>query len=97
MSSAIPYIIAAYTIKTSEDARRSQNRSQDAQNKYLQEQRQTIAKQEEVQVKQQTELAQEAQTRARAKRAGGLRTLLSGSELGLSGSDTTTTKLGGGS
>lgn len=96
MSSAVPWLIAAYTVKTSEDARKSQNRSQDAQNKYLQEQKQTLAKQEAVQVKQQSELAQEAQTRARAKRAGGLRTLLSGSELGLSESDTTTSKLGGG-
>jgi hypothetical protein len=97
MTAAVPYILAAYVAKTTYDTKKSQQKSEEAQTKYLQEQKQTVAKQEAIQAKQQSELAQEAQTRARAKRSGGLRSLLSGSELGLSEGDTTTSKLGGGS
>jgi len=99
MGAAIPYILAGSAVagtKIALDARKSQKRAEEAQTRNIEEQKQTVAKQEAVQVRQQSELAQEAQTRARAKRSGGLRSLLSGSELGLSGGDTTTTKLGGG-
>jgi hypothetical protein len=99
MAVALPYIMTAAAVagtKVALDARKAQKRAEEAQTKNFAEQKQTLAQQEAVQVKQQSELAQEAQTRARAKRSGGLRSLLSGSELGLSGGDTTTTKLGGG-
>jgi len=99
MAAAVPYILAgaaAVGTKVALDTRKSQKRAEEAQERNFAEQKQTLSKQEAVQVKQQSELAQEAQTRARAKRSGGLRSLLSGSELGLSGGDTTTTKLGGG-
>lgn len=97
MTAAVPYLLGGVLAKTVYDTRKSQKKSEEAQAQYLQEQKQTVAKQEAIQAKQQSELAQQAQTRARAKRSGGLRTLLSGSELGLSESDTTTGKLGGGS
>jgi len=43
---------------------------------------------------QQTEMAQKAQAALKARRGGGLRSLLSGSELGLAEQDGTKTKLG---
>ena len=67
-----------------------------AQQQQIAVQDQTIAKQEADVNKQQTDLALKAQAAMRARRGGGLRSLLSGSELGLSGQDATTNKLGGG-
>jgi len=74
----------------------AQDAARRGQEKQIAVQQQTIAKQEADVNKQQTELALKSQAAMRARRGGGLRSLLSGSELGLSGQDATTNKLGGG-
>ena len=73
----------------------AQDAAKRAQQQQLAIQTETIKKQETDVNKQQTELALRAQSAMKARRGGGLRSLLSGSELGLSGQDTTN-KLGGG-
>jgi len=70
-----------------EEAKRAQQEQIATQNKVL-------AKQEAVMNQQQTEMAQKAQAALKARRGGGLRSLLSGSELGLTEQDGTKTKLG---
>jgi hypothetical protein len=67
-----------------------------AQEEQLNLQRKTLAKQESVANEQQTELAKRAQASMKARRGGGLRSLLSGSELGLTEQSGTSSKLGGG-
>jgi hypothetical protein len=71
-------------------------RARRAQEEQLNLQRQTLAKQESVANEQQTELAKRAQAGLKARRGGGLRSLLSGSELGLTEQSGTSSKLGGG-
>lgn len=73
-----------------------QQRAKQAQEEQLSLQRQTLAKQETIANEQQTELAKKAQAAMRARRGGGLRSLLSGSELGLTEQSGTSNKLGGG-
>ena len=70
-------------------------RAKRAQEEQLELQRQTLAKQEAAANQQQTELAQKSQAALKARQRGGLRSLLSGSELGLT-DQSSTTKLGGG-
>ena len=70
-----------------EDARKAQQQQIAVQQK-------TLAKQEAAVNREQTELAQKAQAALKARRGGGLRSLLSGSELGLTEQDGTKTKLG---
>ena len=72
-----------------------QGAAKKAQQEQLAIQNKTLAKQEALVNQQQTELAQKAQAALKARRGGGLRSLLSGSELGLS-EQSSTTKLGGG-
>lgn len=91
MSNVVKKIVTLVTGKS--DVQESANRAQEQQ---IAVQQQTIAKQEADVNKQQTDLALKAQAAMRARRGGGLRSLLSGSELGLSGQDATTNKLGGG-
>ena len=71
-----------------EEAKRAQQEQIATQNKVL-------AKQEAVLNQQQTEMAQKAQASIKARQRGGLRSLLSGTELGLTEQDGTKTKLGG--
>jgi hypothetical protein len=71
-------------------------RAKRAQEEQISLQRQTLAKQESVANEQQTELAKRAQASMKARRGGGLRSLLSGSELGLTEQSGTSSKLGGG-
>ena len=71
-----------------EEAKRAQQEQIATQNKVL-------AKQEAVMNQQQTEMAQKAQASLKARQRGGLRSLLSGTELGLTEQDGTKTKLGG--
>ena len=71
-------------------------RAKRGQEEQLNLQRQTLAKQESVANEQQTELAKRAQASMKARRGGGLRSLLSGSELGLTDAAATSSKLGGG-
>jgi hypothetical protein len=71
-------------------------RAKRGQEEQLNLQRQTLAKQESVANEQQTELAKRAQASMKARRGGGLRSLLSGSELGLTEQSGTSSKLGGG-
>jgi hypothetical protein len=70
-------------------------RAKRAQEEQLSLQRQTLAKQEAVANEQQTELAKRAQSSLKARQRGGLRSLLSGSELGLTEQSGTSSKLGG--
>jgi chaperonin cofactor prefoldin len=72
-----------------------QEEAKKAQQEQLAIQNKTLTRQEAVVNQQQTELAQKAQAALKARRGGGLRSLLSGSELGLADQGTTT-KLGGG-
>ena len=65
-----------------------------AQQEQIATQNKVLAKQEAVMNQQQTEMAQRAQAALKARRGGGLRSLLSGSELGLTEQDETKTKLG---
>jgi len=95
MAEAIPYILAAVGTKSAIDTKKSQQRSEQAQAANIASQKAIVAKQEATQAQQQSELAQQAQMRVRAKRAGGLRMLLSGEETGLSGVSSES-KLGGG-
>jgi len=67
-----------------------------AQEEQLSVQRQTLAKQEAATNQQQTEQAKRAQSSLKARQRGGLRSLLSGSELGLTEQSGTSSKLGGG-
>lgn len=99
MAVAIPWILgatAAVGAKAVYDTKKSQDRSEQAVNKNIADQRATVARQEATQAQQQSELAQRAQTAMRAKRGGGLRSLLSGQETGLSGVLDSASKLGGG-
>jgi hypothetical protein len=91
VSNTVKKLVSVVTGKS--DVQESAKRAQEQQ---IAIQQQTIAKQETAVNQQQTDLALRAQAAMRARRGGGLRSLLSGSELGLSGQDTTTTKLGGG-
>jgi len=65
-----------------------------AQQEQIATQNKVLAKQEAVMNQQQTEMAQRAQAALKARQRGGLRSLLSGSELGLTEQDETKTKLG---
>ena len=91
MSNVVKKVVTLVTGKSE-----VQEASKRAQEQQIAVQQQTIAKQETAVNQQQTDLALRTQAAMRARRGGGLRSLLSGSELGLSGQDTTTTKLGGG-
>jgi hypothetical protein len=71
-------------------------RAKKAQEEQISLQRQTLAKQESVANEQQTDLAKRAQASLKARQRGGLRSLLSGSELGLTEQSGTSSKLGGG-
>lgn len=73
-----------------------QEQAKKAQQEQIALQKQTLTRQEAVVNQQQTELAQKAQAALKARQRGGLRSLLSGSELGLT-DQSSTTKLGGGS
>lgn len=70
-----------------EEAKRAQQEQIATQNKVL-------AKQEAEMNRQQTEMAQKAQAALKARQRGGLRSLLSGTELGLAEQEGTKTKLG---
>lgn len=70
-----------------EKAKRAQEEQIATQNKVL-------AKQEAEMNRQQTELAQKSQAALKARQRGGLRSLLSGTELGLAEQEGTKTKLG---
>lgn len=70
-----------------EKAKRAQEEQVATQNKVL-------AKQEAEMNRQQTEMAQKAQASLKARQRGGLRSLLSGTELGLAEQEGTKTKLG---
>jgi chaperonin cofactor prefoldin len=72
-----------------------QEEAKKAQQEQLAIQNKTLTRQEAVVNQQQTELAQKAQAALKARRGGGLRSLLSGSELGLT-DQSSSTKLGGG-
>lgn len=65
-----------------------------AQQEQIATQNKVLAKQEAVMNQQQTEMAQKTQAALKARQRGGLRSLLSGSELGLAEQDETKTKLG---
>jgi hypothetical protein len=74
-----------------------QEAAKQAQQEQIAVQEKTIAKQEAAVNREQTELAQKAQAALKARRGGGLRSLLSGSELGLTEIGSKISKLGGGS
>ncbi len=65
-----------------------------AQQEQIATQNKVLAKQEAVMNQQQTEMAQRTQASLKARQRGGLRSLLSGTELGLAEQDGTKTKLG---
>jgi chaperonin cofactor prefoldin len=65
-----------------------------AQQEQIATQNKVLAKQEAVMNQQQTEMAQRTQAALKARQRGGLRSLLSGTELGLAEQDGTKTKLG---
>jgi hypothetical protein len=65
-----------------------------AQEEQVATQNKVLAKQEAEMNRQQTEMAQKAQAALKARRGGGLRSLLSGTELGLAEQEGTKTKLG---
>lgn len=69
-------------------------KAKQAQEEQITTQKKVLAKQEAVANKQQTEMAQRTQAALKARRGGGLRSLLSGTELGLAEQDGTKTKLG---
>ena len=71
--------------------------AKEAQQKQIAVQKEIITKQEAAVNREQTELAQKAQAALKARRGGGLRSLLSGSELGLTEIGSKISKLGGGS
>jgi multidrug efflux pump subunit AcrA (membrane-fusion protein) len=71
-----------------------QQEAKQAQQQQIAVQQKTLAKQEAAVNREETELAQKAQAALKARRGGGLRSLLSGSELGLTEQDGTKTKLG---
>lgn len=73
-----------------------QQDAKQAQQQQIAVQKETLTKQEAAVNQQQTELAQKAQAALKARRGGGLRSLLYGSELGLTDQGSST-KLGGGS
>lgn len=69
-------------------------KAKQAQEEQIATQNKVLAKQEAVMNQQQTEMAQKAQAALKARQRGGLRSLLSGTELGLAEQEGTKTKLG---
>lgn len=71
-----------------------QEEAKRAQQEQIANQNKVLAKQEAEMNRQQTELAQKSQAALKARQRGGLRSLLSGTELGLAEQEGTKTKLG---
>lgn len=69
-------------------------KAKQAQEEQVATQNKVLAKQEAEMNRQQTEMAQKAQAALKARQRGGLRSLLSGTELGLAEQEGTKTKLG---
>lgn len=69
-------------------------KAKQAQEEQIATQNKVLAKQEAEMNRQQTEMAQKTQASLKARQRGGLRSLLSGTELGLAEQEGTKTKLG---
>lgn len=69
-------------------------KAKQAQQEQIATQNKVLAKQEAEMNRQQTEMAQKTQASLKARQRGGLRSLLSGTELGLAEQEGTKTKLG---
>lgn len=69
-------------------------KAKQAQEEQVATQNKVLAKQEAEMNRQQTEMAQKTQASLKARQRGGLRSLLSGTELGLAEQEGTKTKLG---
>lgn len=77
MAAALPYVVAAASAKTAVDATKQAKQSAGVQRQMIAQQEQTVARQERQLESQQSEMAQRATASIRARRGGGLRSLLS--------------------
>jgi len=77
MTAAIPYVVAAASAKTAYDATKQAKASSALQREAIQKQTATVERQQQQVDQQQSEMAQRATSSIRARRGGGLRSLLS--------------------
>jgi hypothetical protein len=81
MAQAIPYVVAAASAKTAYDATKQAKASSAQQREAIQQQTATVERQQEQVQQQQSEMAQRSTAAIRARRGGGIRSLLSGERM----------------
>lgn len=94
MANAIPYIISAASVKTAYDTAKQAKQSAAVQRQMIAQQDAAVSRQQRQLESQQAEMAQRATASIRARRGGGLRSLLSEARMDETGLPSIT-KLGG--